>query len=39
VAHELAAQPLVGISSASGPSDKQAEIDAWVDAGGIPSFG
>jgi hypothetical protein len=35
---EVAAEPLVGISSASGPAEDQAEIDAWVEAGGVPDF-
>lgn len=26
----------VGISSASGPAEHQAEIDAWINAGGDP---
>lgn len=35
---ELDADPVVGISHASGPSEHQAELDAWVDAGGILDF-
>lgn len=28
----------VGIGSASGPKEYQAEIDAWIESGGIPEF-
>ena len=35
---ELEAEQVLGISHASGPSEHQAELDAWVDSGGVPDF-
>ena len=32
----LEREPFVGIGHASGPSENQVEIDAWVAAGGMP---
>lgn len=34
----LEREPFVGIGHASGPSEHQVEIDAWVAAGGTPEF-
>lgn len=29
---------IIGISSASGPSEHQEEIDQWIEEGGMPEF-
>jgi len=32
------APEIIGISSASGPSEHQEEIDRWIEEGGMPDF-